>query len=84
MCQKIIGFYFSFWLTLLMDSLILLECDELILSSNDTLTLLHCLEERLDFIKIKGDKENKEKIEMIRLALARNLARALIAEAQSP
>lgn len=66
-----------------MDSLVLLESDELILSSNDTFTLLHCLQERLDIIEIKGDKENQEKIEMIRLALARNLARALVAEAEA-
>lgn len=65
-----------FWVTLLTDALPLLECDELVFSSNDTYTLLHCLEERAHL------SELQDKVELIRLAIARNLGRALIYEAQ--
>lgn len=59
-----------------MDALPLLECDKLVMSSNDTLTLLHCLEERLQ------TSDLEEKVSLIRLAIARNLSRALIQEGQ--
>lgn len=60
-----------------MDALPLLECEKLVMSSNDTLTLLHCLEERLNTPGLE------DKIPLIRLAIARNLARALTYEAQA-
>lgn len=71
-------FVFSFWATLLVDAIPLLENEKLILSSNDTYTLLHCLEEKSSSVEIK------DKLEQIRLAIASNLGRALIFEAQRP
>ncbi|KAF5289717.1 hypothetical protein FQA39_LY03634 [Lamprigera yunnana] len=65
-----------FWVTLLSDTIPLLECNELIMSSHDTFTVLHCLEEKSDL------EELKDKIQLIRLGAARNLSRALIYEAQ--
>ncbi|KAF5288343.1 hypothetical protein FQR65_LT12078 [Abscondita terminalis] len=65
-----------FWVTLLSDSIPLLECYELVMSSLDTITLLHCLEEKSNL------PELQDKIELIRLAAARNLSRALMYEAQ--
>ncbi|KRT81355.1 hypothetical protein AMK59_5935, partial [Oryctes borbonicus] len=59
-----------FWVTLLTDALPLLECDKLVLSSSDTFTLLHFLEEKSNL------PELSDKIDLIRLALARNLGRA--------
>lgn len=46
------------------------------MSSHDTFTLLHCLEEKSTL------PDMKDKIELLRLAAARNLARALMFEAQ--
>ncbi|KAI4457128.1 frount protein-related [Holotrichia oblita] len=65
-----------FWVTLLTDAVPLLECDKLVLSSSDTFTLLHFLEEKSTL------PELSDKIDLIRLALARNLGRALTFEAQ--
>lgn len=71
----LIDFIFSFWPTLLADAVPLLKNDELILTSNDTYNILQCLEEKLDCLK-------KETIEDMRLAIASNLGKSLIHEAQ--
>ncbi|XP_073944916.1 nuclear pore complex protein Nup75 isoform X2 [Choristoneura fumiferana] len=60
-----------FWETLLLDTLPLLESDEPIFSSADTFEIMLCLELRPGVLD--GDKA-----ELLRLALARNLARSLL------
>ncbi|XP_056643715.1 nuclear pore complex protein Nup85 [Diorhabda sublineata] len=74
LASKIIPKYF--WYVLLIESIPLLESGDLVFSSNDTFTIIHCLEEKKDL------PELKDKIEILRLAAARNLSRALIAEAE--
>ncbi|KAJ8939055.1 hypothetical protein NQ318_007686 [Aromia moschata] len=74
--SKIIPKYF--WSVLLLDTIPLLESEELVFSSNDTFTIMHCVEEKENL------PELKDKVEIIRLAAARNLSRALIFEAQLP
>ncbi|XP_033630190.1 nuclear pore complex protein Nup85-like [Asterias rubens] len=80
----------SFWLILLTDVLPLLELDVVIFSSHQTFELLHCLNELMqwytseDYLKSeaassksKGQQElESDKLELLKLALARNLARA--------
>ncbi|XP_068761276.1 nuclear pore complex protein Nup85-like [Montipora capricornis] len=99
------------WLTLLTDSIPLLEHEEIIFSSSQTYELMHCLDEiRLSFRtkeylghpseepsdessvrpaamgpgmkSLKSTKaqedEERDKIELIRLALARNLSRTIL------
>uniref|UniRef100_A0A6I8SGL1 Nuclear pore complex protein Nup85 n=1 Tax=Xenopus tropicalis TaxID=8364 RepID=A0A6I8SGL1_XENTR len=78
----------SFWLTLLLDALPLLEQKQVIFSAEQTYELMRCLEDRmaakLDFTSPdeiqKQDSVDSTKIEMLRLALARNLARAIVTE----
>ncbi|XP_012258938.2 nuclear pore complex protein Nup85 [Athalia rosae] len=60
-----------FWTILLIDAIPLLEAEDVILSSDDTYELLQSVEEHGD------DPKFKDKIEVFRLAAARNLARAL-------
>lgn len=55
-----------------MDTIPLLECSEVIFSADDTYEIMHCVEERTSNI------ESDEKVELLRLALARNLARTLL------
>ncbi|XP_022910354.1 nuclear pore complex protein Nup85 [Onthophagus taurus] len=69
-----------FWPTLFIDALPLLESDVLVFSSNDTFTLLNFLEEKLDINRSFAALENK--VELIRLGLARNLGKSLTFEAQ--
>ncbi|XP_068118039.1 nuclear pore complex protein Nup85 [Hyperolius riggenbachi] len=80
----------SFWLTLLLDALPLLEQQQVIFSAEQTYQLMRCLEDRmaakLDPIIVdecqKPQEDNIEttKVEMLWLALARNLARAIVKE----
>ncbi|XP_049852863.1 nuclear pore complex protein Nup85 isoform X2 [Schistocerca gregaria] len=84
-----------FWMTLLIDSLPLLESNDIIFTSSDTYGLSQCLEELLlekgivslstsrckKSQKSVNDAEMPDKINLIRVALARNLARALNYEA---
>ncbi|RZC34971.1 nuclear pore complex protein Nup85 [Asbolus verrucosus] len=72
--SKIIPNYF--WGILLTETVPLLECEEMVFSSTDTFTIMQCLEEREHL------KELKDKIALSRLAATRNLARALVHEAQ--
>ncbi|CAG9861328.1 unnamed protein product [Phyllotreta striolata] len=75
LASKIIPKYF--WYVLLIESIPLLESDELLFSSNATFTIMRCLEEK------QTEPELKDKIDILRLALARNLSRALTYEAQN-
>ncbi|CAH1795134.1 unnamed protein product [Owenia fusiformis] len=86
----------KFWLTLLTDALPLLERDQVVFNSQQTYELMHCLEELNlaqrysdkptrdmpdDPKAAKGQTElEKEKSELMKLALARNLARAIVEE----
>ncbi|CAH0563752.1 unnamed protein product [Brassicogethes aeneus] len=74
LASKIIPNYF--WYVLFIEAIPLLESEEIVFSSNDTYTIIHCLEEKEDL------PELKDKIEILRLAAARNLSRALTYEAQ--
>lgn len=77
----------SFWMTLLTDALPLLEQTEVIFSSDQTYELMHCLEEltagkaatKTDQSMQDEDTETTKE-ELLRLALARNLARAIVKE----
>lgn len=70
-------FLFSFWETLLLDTLPLLESDEPVFSSNDTYEIMLCLE-------LKSSSLDGEKADLLRLALARNLARTALSEGDDP
>ena len=83
-----------FWLMLLMGTLPLLETGEVIFDVDDTYELLHCLEELQTWSKLEETTSSgggggageinakaaldEEKTGLLRLALARNLARALV------
>ncbi|CAL7936069.1 unnamed protein product [Xylocopa violacea] len=63
-----------FWSILLLDAIPLLEAKDVILSSSDCFELLRCVEAHGD------DPKFQDEIEIFRLAVARNLARALSLE----
>uniref|UniRef100_A0A672GE84 Nuclear pore complex protein Nup85 n=1 Tax=Salarias fasciatus TaxID=181472 RepID=A0A672GE84_SALFA len=67
----------SFWMTLLTDALPLLEQKEVIFSVGQTYELMFCLEE---FAIILKPDNGVTKVELLRLALARNLAMAIVKE----
>ncbi|XP_004927204.2 nuclear pore complex protein Nup85 [Bombyx mori] len=62
-----------FWETLLLDALPLLESDEAMFTADDTYDMMLCLE-------LRAQNFNREKAELLRLALLRNLARTALAE----
>ncbi|XP_070339708.1 nuclear pore complex protein Nup85 isoform X3 [Equus asinus] len=79
----------SFWMTLLTDALPLLEQKQVIFSAEQTYELMRCLEDLTsgrpvhgepDAQRLQDDDIETTKVEMLRLALARNLARAIIKE----
>ncbi|KAM4691597.1 nuclear pore complex protein Nup85 [Rhinophrynus dorsalis] len=80
----------SFWLTLLLDALPLLEQKQVIFSAEQTYELMRCLEDRMAAKKelaatedIRNEQDintERTKVDMLRLALARNLARAIVRE----
>ncbi|XP_046531859.1 nuclear pore complex protein Nup85 isoform X1 [Equus quagga] len=79
----------SFWMTLLTDALPLLEQKQVIFSAEQTYELMRCLEDLTsgrpvhgepDAQRLQDDDIETTKVEMLRLALARNLARAVIKE----
>uniref|UniRef100_A0A8D2LBV9 Nuclear pore complex protein Nup85 n=1 Tax=Varanus komodoensis TaxID=61221 RepID=A0A8D2LBV9_VARKO len=73
----------SFWMTLLTDALPLLEQKEVIFSADQTYELMKCLEDVTASElkkKLQDDDAETMKVEMLRLALARNLARAIVKE----
>ncbi|XP_045448581.1 nuclear pore complex protein Nup85 [Melitaea cinxia] len=64
-----------FWPTLLLDTLPLLETDEPVLSADDTYEIMLCLELRSACL-------STEKADLLRLALARNLARTALIDVE--
>ncbi|GLD66749.1 nuclear pore complex protein Nup85 isoform X2 [Lates japonicus] len=78
----------SFWMTLLTDALPLLEQKEVIFSADQTYELMFCLEELTSSLNTTPgpDRPMQEedieltKVELLRLALARNLAMAIVKE----
>lgn len=79
----------SFWMTLLTDALPLLEQKQVIFSAEQTYELMRCLEDLTSRRPVHGESDIQQlqdediettKVEMLRLALARNLARAIIRE----
>uniref|UniRef100_A0A2K5Z957 Nuclear pore complex protein Nup85 n=1 Tax=Mandrillus leucophaeus TaxID=9568 RepID=A0A2K5Z957_MANLE len=79
----------SFWMTLLTDALPLLEQKQVIFSAEQTYELMRCLEDLTSRRPVRGESDIQQlqdediettKVEMLRLALARNLARAIIRE----
>uniref|UniRef100_A0A2K5E6K9 Nuclear pore complex protein Nup85 n=1 Tax=Aotus nancymaae TaxID=37293 RepID=A0A2K5E6K9_AOTNA len=79
----------SFWMTLLTDALPLLEQKQVIFSAEQTYELMQCLEDLTSGRPVHGGPDTQQcqdddiettKVEMLRLALARNLARAIIRE----
>ncbi|XP_047014843.1 nuclear pore complex protein Nup85 isoform X1 [Ictalurus punctatus] len=76
----------SFWMTLLIDALPLLEQKEVIFSVDQTHELMFCLEEltsdnsELKLEHLTQDDVESTKLELLRLALARNLAMAIVKE----
>ncbi|XP_075880285.1 nuclear pore complex protein Nup85 [Nelusetta ayraudi] len=79
----------SFWMTLLTDALPLLEQKEVIFSADQTHELMFCLEELTSSLNTTAPGADKAmqdeevevtKVELLRLALARNLAMAIVKE----
>ncbi|KAG7243604.1 hypothetical protein INR49_011161 [Caranx melampygus] len=79
----------SFWMTLLTDALPLLEQKEVIFSADQTHELMFCLEELTSSLNTTAPSTNRPmqeedieltKVELLRLALARNLAMAIVKE----
>lgn len=79
----------SFWMTLLTDALPLLEQKEVIFSAEQTHELMFCLEELTSSLNTAAPGTDRPmqdedieltKVELLRLALARNLAMAIIKE----
>uniref|UniRef100_W5USY1 Nuclear pore complex protein Nup85 n=1 Tax=Ictalurus punctatus TaxID=7998 RepID=W5USY1_ICTPU len=76
----------SFWMTLLIDALPLLEQKEVIFSVDQTHELMFCLEEltsdnsEFKLEHLTQDDVESTKLELLRLALARNLAMAIVKE----
>ncbi|CAL8265075.1 nuclear pore complex protein Nup85 [Gadus morhua] len=78
----------SFWMTLLTDALPLLEQKEAIFSADQTHELIFCLEDLTSSLKIptgldapmQDEDVEVTKVELLRLALARNLAMAIVKE----
>ncbi|XP_078257347.1 nuclear pore complex protein Nup85 [Rhinoraja longicauda] len=79
----------SFWMTLLLDALPLMEQKEVIFSTEQTYELMHCLEdvtadeaEREKEAQAVGAEDDVEitKLNLLRLAFTRNLAKAIVQE----
>ncbi|XP_062886911.1 nuclear pore complex protein Nup85 isoform X2 [Mobula hypostoma] len=79
----------SFWMTLLLDALPLMEQKEVIFSTEQTYELMHCLEdvtademEREKVAQAMSGEDDVEitKLNLLRLAFTRNLAKAIIHE----
>lgn len=79
----------SFWMTLLTDALPLLEQKEVIFSADQTHELMFCLEELTSSLNTTAGGTDRPmqdedieltKVDLLRLALARNLAMAIVKE----
>jgi nuclear pore complex protein Nup85 len=75
----------KYWFMLLIDCLPLLELDEVVFASDQTYELMQCLEEieglePSDTADDKGDNKaaHSEKVQLLRMGLATNLARAFL------
>ncbi|XP_072259938.1 nuclear pore complex protein Nup85 [Pyxicephalus adspersus] len=78
-----------FWFSLLLDSLPLLEQQQVIFNSEQTYQLMQCLEDKIAVMPESTTSQESQlqdvnvevtKVDMLRLALARNLARAIVKE----
>ncbi|CAL1529891.1 unnamed protein product [Lymnaea stagnalis] len=74
----------TFWMTMLMDALPLLNLPQVVLNVQQTYELKHCLEElqrdgTSNYYKNLSDSE-MDKLRLLQLALIRNLSRAIIKE----
>ncbi|ORX63304.1 Nucleoporin, Nup85-like protein [Anaeromyces robustus] len=76
----------TFWSIILIDAIPLLESEQIIFNSSDTYELMRCLEEittshrRNEYLaalnkKVKSEQELENLVDVIRMALVRNLAR---------
>ncbi|XP_059509765.1 nuclear pore complex protein Nup85 isoform X5 [Stegostoma tigrinum] len=79
----------SFWMTLLLDALPLMEQKEVIFSTEQTYALMHCLEDvTADYTEsekkmraVEGEDEvETTQLGLLRLAFTRNLAKAIVQE----
>lgn len=79
----------SFWMTLLTDALPMLEQKQVIFSAEQTHELMFCLEELTSSLNtsapgtdqpMQDEDIDVSKVELLRLALARNLAMAIVKE----
>jgi len=72
----------KFWLSLLIEAVPILEAKEIYFNNKETLQLMNCLEQicishrKKEYLDARGISE--EQIQVIRLALARNLAKSII------
>lgn len=69
--------FLRFWKPLLLDAIPLLESDEVVLDTDQTYELLHCLEEAtaISANGMEGEVLDATQEQLLRLALGRNLAR---------
>uniref|UniRef100_A0A4W3GEP2 Nuclear pore complex protein Nup85 n=1 Tax=Callorhinchus milii TaxID=7868 RepID=A0A4W3GEP2_CALMI len=81
----------SFWMTLLVDALPLLEQKQVIFSTEQTYELMHCLEDvttaqaETDSHSFQDEDDvESTKLELLRLAFTRNLAKAIVQEGTLP
>ncbi|XP_048762132.1 nuclear pore complex protein Nup85-like [Ostrea edulis] len=77
----------QFWITLLIDALPLLERMELIFNSQQTYELMQCLEELTTEYRLEKKTDilgfteaRKEQLDVLKLALTKNLAKAILQE----
>ncbi|XP_067860560.1 nuclear pore complex protein Nup85 [Heptranchias perlo] len=79
----------SFWMTLLLDALPLMEQKQVIFSTDQTYVLMHCLEDVMA-VQVENetnsraaggeDEVESTKLGLLRLAFTRNLAKAIVQE----
>ncbi|GFQ92993.1 nuclear pore complex protein Nup85 [Trichonephila clavata] len=70
----------GFQIIMLLDALPLLEAPEIIFSRKETYQLMKCLEDAIINQGNKDSLENSDRVNIIRLALVRNLARSFVIE----
>lgn len=74
----------TFWMTLLYDALPLLNLDKVLISVQQTNELMHCLEELQRDRELNKKQQHSEseadKLSLLRMALAKNLSRAILKE----
>jgi len=73
----------TFWMTMLFDALPLLGLEKVILNVQQTYEMMHCLEELQRDEEMNHKKHTEaetDKLKMLRMALTKNLSRAIIQE----